>query len=93
MFEASLQSNYACLTANDPVKQSPAPTVSMILYSLKTYAFDEAGHLTCKSLEIKLEPFDPYFNNTFKLGYFEISLFLHSFTISSKLILGSSLAS
>lgn len=72
----SLQSSSACLTENAPVKQSPAPTVSTILKSLKTSSFDEAGHFTCKSLAIILDPLLPSFKSTFKFGYLESNLVL-----------------
>ena len=81
------------MTEKAPVKQSPAPTVSIILNYLRIYSFEEAGHFTFKFFEIRLDPCFPSLSKTFKFGCLEIILFLISLTISSKLIVWSSLTS
>lgn len=70
------------MTQKAEVKQSPAPTVSTILYFFNTPGFILVATFPwIYNLSVIIaEPLVPNFNTTFKLGYFDIILFLISYT-------------
>ena len=81
------QSNYACLTVKAAVKQSPAPTVSTILYFWRTSGLSTVTDYPkiAISLLIRADPLLPNLSSTDNLGCLLNSLFLIYLAVASKL--------
>lgn len=77
------------------VKQSPAPTVSIILYYFETSGLSLLATVTARSIVfvIILAPLEPSFSNIFKEGNLDNILSLMSATTFYSLMVGSILKS